>query len=146
MWSVGQKVKAKALRVSWLRCFQGQSLKALGVLLSLGLASCTPTFVVDVEDTSGSLSSANLGAPGGLTAIPGNGSVVLIWNAVDGATEYVVLRALASSGPFNALGSRVTGLTFTDTTVSNTVTYYYQVAGLAIDKVFHVTPMASNIR
>lgn len=57
--------------------------------------------------------------------------VVLAWNASSGATSYNVYRATTSGGegstPFK---TGVTSATYTDTGLSNTATYYYEVTAV----------------
>lgn len=68
-------------------------------------------------------------APGqvtGLTVKAGNGSVTLTWTAVSGATGYSVTRATISSGPYISIATP-TATTYTDTTVAQNATYYYEV-------------------
>jgi hypothetical protein len=66
-------------------------------------------------------------APTGLTALPGNQQVVLLWNGVALASGYNLKRATISGGPYNAVTNALTGASFTDTGLSNYVTYYYVV-------------------
>jgi len=67
---------------------------------------------------------------------PGAESVVLTWNASNGAAGYNVYRATASQGPYTKLTSvPTTNLTFTDGTVQNGTTYYY--ATTAVDASGH---------
>jgi len=63
-------------------------------------------------------------APAGLSAVGGNASVALSWNAVNGAAGYRVYRGTTSGGPYSLLASP-TALTYTDSTVSNGSVYYY---------------------
>ncbi len=72
------------------------------------------------------------GAPTGLTATPGNGQVVLAWVAPASTggspiTGYRVYRATASGGE-TLLATLTNVTTYTDTSVTNGTTYYYQVA------------------
>ena len=69
--------------------------------------------------------------PSGLTAAPGNAKVALSWAAVSGATSYHVLRSTSSgyTGTI-ALGS-VTSSRYTDTGVTNGITYFYQVTAVS---------------
>jgi 6-phosphogluconolactonase len=67
---------------------------------------------------------------------PGAESVVLTWNASNGAAGYNVYRATVSQGPFTKLTPMpTTNLTFTDGTVQNGTTYYY--ATTAVDASGH---------
>ena len=67
-------------------------------------------------------------APTGLTAVLGQNQVTLSWTISGGATGYTVKRATASGGPYMTVADNVTSATFTDTGLSNGVTYYYVVA------------------
>ena len=71
-------------------------------------------------------------APSGLTATGGNGQVTLSWTAGSGATSYNLYRA-AQSGSESSISPVVTGITgtsYTDTSLNNGTTYYYQVAAV----------------
>ena len=67
--------------------------------------------------------------PVNLTATGGNQQVSLAWTASTGATSYNVKRATTSGGPYTTLASP-TGVTYTDTGVSNGTTYYYVVTAV----------------
>ena len=75
--------------------------------------------------------------PAGLTAIAGNGVVVLNWPASSGATSYTVSRSTTSGSGYTAIATNVIGpivgsdvpdATYTDNSVANGTTYYYVVA------------------
>ncbi len=68
-------------------------------------------------------------APTGLTAVGYNASVALSWYPSTGATSYNVYRGTAS-GTETLLVSGVTTYIYTDNTVSNGTTYWYQVAAV----------------
>jgi PA14 domain/Fibronectin type III domain len=68
-------------------------------------------------------------APTGVSAAPGDGRVTLSWNAVNGATSYIVYRR-TTSGSTNLLESGVTTSTFLDTGVTNGITYFYTVSAV----------------
>ncbi len=67
-----------------------------------------------------------LGAPSGVAASAGNGSVALSWAAVSTATGYRVLRSTTAGGPYTQIASPA-GTSYTDTGLSNGSTYYYVV-------------------
>lgn len=68
--------------------------------------------------------------PGGLTGASGsNDFVVLNWNASAGATAYNVKRSSTVTGYYSTLAT-VTGLSFTNSGVTNGLTYYYKVAAI----------------
>jgi hypothetical protein len=66
-------------------------------------------------------------APTGITAIAGNAQVALSWNASAGATSYKVSRSTASGGPYSSVGTSSVA-SYTDTTVTNGIAYYYVVS------------------
>lgn len=100
---------------------------SVGVLLVLALGGCSQ--VSDSVLTTGAPSF-----PTGLHASPGNGQVVLTWNAVDGATSYNVYWATVS-GVNAATGNRISNIavpatSYVHTNVTNGVLYYYVVTAL----------------
>ena len=64
----------------------------------------------------------------GLTATAGNTQVSLGWTAVSGATSYAVKRSTASGGPYSTVAANVTSTAFTDTGLTNGITYHYVVS------------------
>jgi len=70
-------------------------------------------------------------APTGLTATAGNAQVALTWNASVGAASYNIYRSTTSGGegstPFQ---TGMTSTSFTDTSVTNGTTYYYEVTAV----------------
>ena len=63
------------------------------------------------------------------TAVGGNGNVVLNWVPLwPSATRYAVKRAAASGGPYGTIATGVTGLSYTDTGLTNDTNYYYVVS------------------
>jgi rhamnogalacturonan endolyase len=77
--------------------------------------------------------------PAGLTAIAGNGVVLLNWPASSGATSYTVSRSTTSGSGYTAIATNVVGpivgsdvpdATYTDSSVVNDTTYYYVVAAV----------------
>jgi len=71
--------------------------------------------------------AANLNPPTGIVAVPGNSQVALHWSAESGATDYFLKRATSPGGPYT-FTNITTGSTFTDTGLTNGVTYYYVVS------------------
>lgn len=67
--------------------------------------------------------------PATLVATGGTQRVTLTWSSARGATGYRVTRATAPGGPFQDLGpaGNVTGLSFTDTALSEGTTYWHAV-------------------
>jgi rhamnogalacturonan endolyase len=73
-------------------------------------------------------------APGNLTALGGNGQVVLRWPAAPGAVSYNILRSTTSGSGYATIASNITGpvsgstndiATYTDSTAANGTPYYY---------------------
>jgi hypothetical protein len=68
-------------------------------------------------------------APTNLTATPGTGSVSLSWTASSGATSYNIYRGTSSGGE-SKLTSGVATTSYTDNSVSDGTTYYYEVTAV----------------
>jgi hypothetical protein len=68
-------------------------------------------------------------APRNLSATPGDSQVLLTWEAVTGVDSYNVYRGTSSSGE-TLLASGVIGPTFTDTSVTDDTTYFYEVTAV----------------
>ena len=73
--------------------------------------------------------SAQLQAPTGLTAVPGNSQVTLSWTAIGTATSYHVKRSTTSGGPYAQVANPVANFYF-DTGLSNSTKYYYVVTAV----------------
>jgi hypothetical protein len=68
-------------------------------------------------------------APVNLTTTAGNQQVALAWTASTGATSYNVKRAATNGGPYTKVASPA-GTSYTDTNVTNGITYYYVVTAV----------------
>lgn len=68
-------------------------------------------------------------APGGVSATPRDGQVVLNWSAVTGATAYSVRRAIVTGGPYTTI-EQVSSPGYTDTGLINGTRYYYIIVAL----------------
>ena len=66
-------------------------------------------------------------APASVTQQTGNRQIVLNWTASSGATGYSILRGTSIGGPYTSIATGVSAITFTDTLLTNGVTYYYVV-------------------
>jgi hypothetical protein len=73
-----------------------------------------------------------LSVPTGLTAVNGNGSARLSWNATTGATAYNVKRSATSTGYFATIATLSgTGSTsYTNSPLTNGLPYFYKVAAI----------------
>lgn len=69
-------------------------------------------------------------APGGLTAAPGNGKVILSWMMTAGANSYRVYRGRVSDMERSTPIAEVTGVTFTDPGRKGDREYFYKVAAV----------------
>ena len=81
-------------------------------------------------------------APTGLTALKGASRAILNWTATGGATSYTLKRATSSGGPYTTVVSDLTSTTYTDTGLTNGVTYYYV---LAADNAYGEDPNSSEV-
>lgn len=63
-----------------------------------------------------------------LSAIPGDSQVALNWTIAPGATAYNLKRAASSGGTYTTIGTGLTSLAYTDTSLTNGTTWYYKVA------------------
>jgi hypothetical protein len=72
-------------------------------------------------------------APTGLVATSGvNAQVPLTWNASNGASSYNVYRGTSSNGQGTTpIATNVTGTSYTNTGLTNNVTYYYKVTAVS---------------
>ena len=115
-----------------------QSLVAEATNLSLGVhsvevysTSLTTSLYIDLDaidiDSTGYL--VDYYSPSNLTAVPGSTNVDLAWDAIDGATSYIVKRSETPGGPYTTTFSAISAA-FTDTTVTNGTTYYYVVTSI----------------
>ncbi|MGO8672053.1 MAG: choice-of-anchor tandem repeat GloVer-containing protein [Capsulimonadaceae bacterium] len=68
--------------------------------------------------------------PAGLTATAGNALVTLSWTGNNGATSYSIYRATATGAEGRAATATTLDTTFTDTGLTNGVTYFYTVAAV----------------
>ncbi|MCU7552738.1 alginate lyase family protein [Chitinophagaceae bacterium LB-8] len=116
--------------VTWFSV--GSATVSMGSNCYVGLANCsgstsslnTTTFdnvTVVTESTT------SLNAPTGLTTVAGNTQDTLNWNAVDGASSYILKRATVSGGPYTTVASNLNVTNYTDTALVNGTTYYYVV-------------------
>jgi len=75
--------------------------------------------------------SSTIAAPASLSAVAGSGSIALSWTASSGATTYSVYRGTTSGAESaTAYATGVAGTTYTDSTVTSGLTYYYYVVAV----------------
>lgn len=74
------------------------------------------------------LANPAAGAPSQLVAIPGDSRATLTW-LPHATTTHTVKRSTTSGGPYAVIAEGVTELTYTDTGLTNGVTYYYVLSG-----------------
>ena len=67
-------------------------------------------------------------APISLSAFPGNAQVVLSWTSVPGVAGYYLFSGTESGNETNVVLANYSGLSYTNTGLSNGVTYYYVIA------------------
>ena len=84
-----------------------------------------PTVAYSNEATALTVPSA----PVGFTVFRGNQQAILWWTAIAGVTNYKVQRSVTSGNGYTVAGTP-TGATFTDTGLTNGVTYYYIVSAV----------------
>ena len=65
--------------------------------------------------------------PAALSTTGGNNQVALTWTASAGATGYNVQRSLTNGGPYAVIGTAA-GASYTDSSATNGITYYYVVS------------------
>lgn len=65
-------------------------------------------------------------APPNLTAVAGNAQVILTWTASSGASDYNIEESLAGGGPYSIIAN-TSGISYTNTELTNGVTYYFVV-------------------
>jgi fibronectin type 3 domain-containing protein len=83
--------------------------------------------VAGFSDFAGFLVITATDAPTNLTATAGDGQVNLTWTAPSGATSYNVYRTTGVDVPWQLLRGGVATTAFTDSTVANGTTYFYEV-------------------
>ena len=91
----------------------------------------TPSGIAAFGGTGGGGTTTAPAAPTGLTATAGNATVGLTWTASTGATSYDVYRGTSAGGESSTpLATGVTSTSYSDATVSNGTTYYYEVTAV----------------
>lgn len=78
----------------------------------------------------GPLATAKAVTPTGLVAVNGDGKIILSWNASGNATGYNVKRSGSFNGLYSRIATNVTTLVYTNTGLTNGLTYYYEVSAV----------------
>ncbi|WP_405156076.1 hypothetical protein [Paenibacillus sp. FSL K6-0108] len=86
-----------------------------------------PLKLYSIEAYSDQVQSPEVQAPADLVANAGDSKIDLSWSTVPEATSYKVKRSTTSGGPYQTVTDNVYDTKYTDTTVTNGVTYYYVV-------------------
>lgn len=84
--------------------------------------------IYGVALTAGQIASlyGGLAAPA-VTVTAGDSQNSLSWNSVTNATSYAIMRSTTAGGPYTMVASGLTGTSYTDTGLTDGVTYYYVV-------------------
>ena len=122
--SQGQAITVTSL--SWDASIPaGGSMNSVG-FTATGTAATPTAFVFNGVACGGGGSGSPPPTPIGVTAAAGNDAVTLSWSASAGAVSYNVERSTTSGGPYSTVGTPTTP-SFSDTSVTNGVTYFYVV-------------------
>jgi hypothetical protein len=78
----------------------------------------------------GPLASARAVTPTGLVAVSGDGQVALSWNASANAAGYNVKRSSSLNGVYQQIATNLTALVYTNTGLTDGLTYYYVVSAV----------------
>jgi len=81
------------------------------------------------DDDDNGTNVQTLNRPTGVAVAEANGDAIVTWNAVSGATRYIVQRS-ADNAAYGAIASSVTGTTHTDADVMAGVDYEYRVVAV----------------
>jgi fibronectin type 3 domain-containing protein len=135
--------EAKLLDASGNLVATGASNGQFGATITTSVAAGTYYFVVTSDGTYGDVGQYSVSGtivattatvpsvPGGVSATAGDGLVALSWNSPAGATSYDLYRGTSPNGEGST--PYQTGLlstSFTDTGLTDGVTYYYRVSAI----------------
>ena len=122
--SQGQTITVTSL--SWDASIPpGGSMNSVG-FTATGTAATPTAFVFNGVACGSGGGGSPPPTPTGVTATAGNDTVSLSWSASAGAVSYNVERSTTSGGPYSTVGTPTT-TSFSDTSVTNGVTYFYVV-------------------
>jgi kumamolisin len=68
--------------------------------------------------------------PATITGAPHNTLDILSWTASAGATTYNISRSTSASGPFTTIATGVSGTSYTDLSLTDGTTYYYEITAV----------------
>jgi fibronectin type 3 domain-containing protein len=108
-----------------VRCTMTKMISSFALLAVLLLSGCMG--YSSSGGNGGGGGSNSPATPSGLTASAANAQVNLTWSASTGATAYYVKRSTTTSGPYTQIATPTT-TTYTDSTVTNGMKYYYVVS------------------
>jgi regulation of enolase protein 1 (concanavalin A-like superfamily) len=80
------------------------------------------------ESELAALANPAAGAPTRVAVIPGDAQATLTWSP-NATTTHTVKRSTTSGGPYDTIAEGVMAIGYTDTGLTNGVTYYYVVSG-----------------
>ena len=102
-----------------------------------GYIACarTESGVLTASDVANNFAMGPLGTaaaitPGGLAAVNGDGQIELTWNASGNAASYNVKRSSSLNGSYNDIATNLATLGYTNTALTDGVTYYYAVSAV----------------
>lgn len=85
---------------------------------------------IEANYAMGPLGTAAALAPGGLTAMPGDGQATLTWESSPNAASYNLKRSASLNGIYTNVASNLESLSFTNTGLSDGTTYYFAVSAV----------------
>ncbi|MCG8453629.1 MAG: cadherin-like beta sandwich domain-containing protein [Spirochaetales bacterium] len=120
---------------------------------TISLASSVPAIDISPASFPLTIEDDDLSVPTGFTASASNQQVDLSWNAVTGATEYRIYRAVAGGTParLTTTPATLTATSYTDSGLTNGTTYSYSVRAFnstessAGATPMHATPVAPGV-
>ncbi|MDR2798081.1 MAG: fibronectin type III domain-containing protein [Treponema sp.] len=101
----------------------------LGILLVFGVLVCTACPNINTVNVDNENNNSTTISVVGATA-QSSSSIRISWDAVSGATSYKVYRSTSADGPYIQVGSTITTLSYTDTGLSQSTTYYYKISAV----------------
>jgi len=105
---------------------------ALGIMIGM-LASIQWGCLEGVTEAPLAIPGEGIEAPGGLSARVGDGSITLVWLAVEGAGSYRVYRSVDTADGFERL-AETADTAYVDTDVQNGRIYFYAVSAMSADR------------